>query len=638
MALAIELAAARHPSLGLDGLITALDQRLRFLTTGSRVADRHRSLRDAIAWSNDLLAADDRTLLRGVSVFASWFDVQAATAVAGQALQQTAVSDGLARLADHNLLVVTPGEPTRYRALETIRQYAAEQLAEFGESQTRHDRHRRWCLQQLAALATDARDDAWRERVDRMAADARAAITLAVEQEDDAAAAELAEQLAAVLFLRSRPAEAQRRYEQAARHAAPGAERARLLRMAAGAAAARLVGNDTLRLLDAAAGEAVAHGDRAAAALDRAWMVIYLRLTPGIIADLPNDRQRDSWFDEARVHASGSPAAEAALATAIVAGLPDSRLVVALATEAAASAGAAGAPLVQSAALDRLCANRMVNADLTSALDVTRQRGDVLAGVPLDASSAFQFNDYLLMASELNLAAGNLALAGQFADTLAALACYREQGYPAIARRIKVDALAGDLEAAAAGGERFLVAWQQAGRPLASTLATTAYAIVMVQDLLGDERRRLYWLEISTALTKDPGRLATCSTGYAPTFDAIVALDRGDPEAALARLTADLDDPDVWLNWNASLWRPWYAALWAESAVLAGHPEAQTRLRRSIDATRENPIATAMVQRAADLDRGDGEAVRRHAHTFAELGCRYQQRRTQALLERRQEP
>ena len=93
-----------------------------------RVADRHRSLRDAIGWSYDLLAPDDQALLRGVAVFASWFDVDAAHAVAGPRRERAAVADGLARLADHSLLVVERGEPTRYRALETIRQYGVERL------------------------------------------------------------------------------------------------------------------------------------------------------------------------------------------------------------------------------------------------------------------------------------------------------------------------------------------------------------------------------------------------------------------------------------------------------------------------------------------------------------------------------
>ena len=81
------------------------------------------------------------------------------------------------------------------------------------------------------------------------------------------------------------------------------------------------------------------------------------------------------------------------------------------------------AALVESAALDRICSYHLAHADLAKALDVVRRRGDVLGTVQLDALSGFQFNDCLLMASEIHVAAGNLALAAEYADTLAQLAC-----------------------------------------------------------------------------------------------------------------------------------------------------------------------------------------------------------------------
>ena len=80
------------------------------------------------------------------------------------------------------------------------------------------------------------------------------------------------------------------------------------------------------------------------------------------------------------------------------------------------------------------------------------------------------------MASEVHLAAGHLRSAAEYADRLGGLACYRDYPHPAIARRIKVDALAGDLEAAVARGDRFLAAWERAGRPISGTLNVTAYA------------------------------------------------------------------------------------------------------------------------------------------------------------------
>lgn len=114
MALAIELAAARYPMLGLDGITAALSHPLRMLTGGSRADQRHRSVRAALDWSHALLEPADRALLRRVSVFAAPFTAAAAAEVAGS--EEGLVADGLARLAAQSLLVVTasPGG-TEYR-------------------------------------------------------------------------------------------------------------------------------------------------------------------------------------------------------------------------------------------------------------------------------------------------------------------------------------------------------------------------------------------------------------------------------------------------------------------------------------------------------------------------------------------
>jgi len=177
MALAIELAAARFAALGLDGLESGLDQRLRLLTAGTHAAGRHGSLRAAIGWSYELLPPDDQELLRSLAVFASWFDVDAVHAVTGR--ERAELADGVARLAEHSLLVVERGEPTRYRALETIRQYGVERLADAGELERVRARHERWCGQALAALRwrdlADL-DDAWCARFDRVVDDVGAAL------------------------------------------------------------------------------------------------------------------------------------------------------------------------------------------------------------------------------------------------------------------------------------------------------------------------------------------------------------------------------------------------------------------------------------------------------------------------------
>jgi hypothetical protein len=280
--------------------------------------------------------------------------------------------------------------------------------------------------------------------------------------------------------------------------------------------------------------------------------------------------------------------------------------------------------LVESVALDRLCASYLARGEYAKALEMIRQRGRVLDRLGLGAATAYQMNDYLLMGSEVCLAAGDLPHAAEYADRLAELACYREQEHPALARRIKVDALAGDLDAAVVRGDRFRASWERAGRHQATTLAAATYAMAMVYGLLGDEHRRREWRDITRYLIQDrPGLdLDDCGTGWAPTLDAIVALGTGQPDRALERLGADLDDP-LWHVWNTALWRPWYAALWAEASVLTGHPDAADRLERAIAAARENPVASAILYRASDRASGNVDRLPSHARTFTSLGCHH---------------
>jgi predicted ATPase len=110
MALAIELATARFPSLGLDGLEAGLADRLSLLTGGQRVDDRHRSLRSTLDWSYALLGEPDQSVLRRVSVFVSPFTAGAAAAVLadGPPVATSAVPGVLAGLADQSLLIAIP--------------------------------------------------------------------------------------------------------------------------------------------------------------------------------------------------------------------------------------------------------------------------------------------------------------------------------------------------------------------------------------------------------------------------------------------------------------------------------------------------------------------------------------------------
>lgn len=637
IALAIELAAARYRALGLDGLMAGLDHVLRMLDSSAGEQDRHRSLRNAIAWSYQLLSRSQQELLCTVSVFASWFDADAAVAVTHVGVQRFDVADALAQLAEHSLVLVDPGMPTRYRLLETIRQFGAEQLTLAELRLAVAGRHRAWCLASLDALAEQEKDDAWCEKLDRIAAEAHAALAgvsgCGAGAHD---AAQIAERLAENLLLRGRPHDSQRCFERAANFAEEPVSRARLLRLAAGAAAAGLVGQEVLRLLDEAAAAALEAHDEGGAAEDLAWTAIYLRYAPGIIAAVYSESESEQRLERARSLAGGAVAAEAAIAVAAAFGQPKDDECGELFSRAIHLSREAGRPFIESVALDHRCAYHLAKGAFGKAADIARRRGSVLARHPLDAASAFQFNDHLLMAAEVHLAAGRLGEARECTDQLAKLACYRDYPHPALARRIPIDAMAGDFETAVARGRLFLEAWERAGRPVAGTLNVAAYAMAMVHGLLGQECDRSHWLDVAKMLTSDPMRLTTCETGWAPTFDALLALDRGDFEAALKRLSVDVDDPPSsgFALWAFPRWRPWYAALWAEASVLAGHPDAGARLDRAASAASENEIALTIVKRAGDLLRRDVAALVGYGSAFARLGCDYQRRRTEELIAR----
>ena len=168
--LAIELAAARVRALSVENIAARLSDRFRLLTTGNRSAlPRQQTLRALIDWSYDLLTERERTLFRRLAVFAGGFTLEAAEAVcAGGDLDGRDVLDLLTALVEKSL-VVAETDRTRYRLLETVRQYARERLDESDEPGTVRTRH----LDFYLVLAEDARPGlagpehaAWLARLD----------------------------------------------------------------------------------------------------------------------------------------------------------------------------------------------------------------------------------------------------------------------------------------------------------------------------------------------------------------------------------------------------------------------------------------------------------------------------------------
>ncbi|GAB3144243.1 ATP-binding protein [Microbispora hainanensis] len=634
MALAIELAAARYPTLGLDGITAALSHPLRMLTGGSRADERHRSVRAALDWSHALLEPADRALLRRVSVFAAPFTAAAAAEVTGS--EAGLVADGLARLAEQSLLVVTASQGgTEYRVLETIRQYATERLAEAGELVDARTRHLRWCLAEAAGLATVRQD--WRVRFDLVADDLRAALTWAADRpEQRADAYELARHLAEPAFIRNLTGESQRRYEQAAELAADPAVAAAMLRQAAAVAGCRTTGDDMYRLRLAAADAARASGDTAGAAADLATAATIAFRFSTTFVRLPSREEALALVTEARDLAGDDPAARAAVALAEAAVLSDAfgavqgppgnavPETIARAERAVELARRTGDPLAESAALDALTGAQCWAGDAFATAATARRRITLLTSLPISPAGTHELIDALGMAAEAGLGAGDVPGARRWARQLAGHPSLAEVGHRATCRLLMVDALAGDVGEVLTGSVRFLDAWRRAGSPARSILSPAAAAVAMIHGLRGDHDSRCEWHQVLDQLGSSPEH----TYGYGAVFDAILLLHQGRAPEAMERTAPEPGRVWKWVTW---IWHHWYVALRTEAAVLAGSPVARDRLAEARTVVAGNPVAGAIVERAGALLDGDQEALLATAAAFDAAGCRYQSARTLVL-------
>ena len=212
MPLAIELAAARVRALTLEEIVDSLHDRFRLLTGGARTAvRRQQTLRASVDWSHALLTEPERALLRRLSVFMGGFDLDAAQAVAGTTdVERYQVLDQLSLLVDKSLVIAeNAGGRTRYRLLETVRQYALEKLGESGEADDIRDRHRDHYTAMAERLDAPARGSKEHlvEQADLEIDNLRAAFVWSRENNEFADALELASSLHPLWVARGRVAE-----------------------------------------------------------------------------------------------------------------------------------------------------------------------------------------------------------------------------------------------------------------------------------------------------------------------------------------------------------------------------------------------------------------------------------------------
>jgi predicted ATPase/DNA-binding winged helix-turn-helix (wHTH) protein len=183
IALAIELAAARVGTHGLQEIATLLDGRLKLEWRGRRTAPpRHQTLGAALDWSYGLIVESERVVLRRLAVFAGPFTLQDAAAVAGEDGEAPdRVVHALEQLVTKSLVSAQPEDySARYRLLDTTKAYAMQKLADCGEATNVACRHARYVQHTLEATATESsggnQAPLSRDRAELLA-DARAALT-----------------------------------------------------------------------------------------------------------------------------------------------------------------------------------------------------------------------------------------------------------------------------------------------------------------------------------------------------------------------------------------------------------------------------------------------------------------------------
>ena len=220
--LAIELAAARIRALAPNQLLRRLEHSLDVLgTTAQDVPARQRTLRDTLAWSHELLTPSEQVLFRRLSVFVGGWTLEAAEAVASIAGDETATLEALARLIDQSLVIVRgeeDGAESRFTMLETIHEFATEQLVASGELAQVKETHASWFLD--LALAAEPHLPgpsavSWLDRLETEHDNLRAALDWLRSQGDGDRALTLAAALWRFWWLRGHLAEGREQLESA---------------------------------------------------------------------------------------------------------------------------------------------------------------------------------------------------------------------------------------------------------------------------------------------------------------------------------------------------------------------------------------------------------------------------------------
>jgi predicted ATPase len=413
--LALELAAARVKSLSPPTLLTRLDARLPLLTGGTRDAPaRHRTLRDAIAWSYELLSAEDRILFHRLAVFVGGWTLEAAEAVANPEDDRDVI-DGLAALADLSLIRLDESGPEpRYTLLETIREFAQEHLAASGEEAAVHGSHAAYFLklaEQGKPYMYGGEQRVWLRRLEDEHPNFRAALETLAASDDHEAHLRLAASLGLFWFLHGHFAEGRAHLDRAlTRAVAPTPHRAEAM-----VGIGRIVTNQG----DFAAGENwLRQGEALARSLNVPavlWQAIFQR---GLVAEWEGDDDRAVPLYEAALTVAREGNDVQAVGVALYAlssaayRRGDLETTERLGEEAVVAIRAVGDEFVLSLALSNFGQVALARDDASSALVTYQEALDLALGIDADMAIVDALSGFAAVAAAQGDYAGAAQLLG----------------------------------------------------------------------------------------------------------------------------------------------------------------------------------------------------------------------------------
>ncbi|HEX5963513.1 MAG TPA: tetratricopeptide repeat protein [Gemmatimonadales bacterium] len=479
--LAIELAAARVKLLPPQALLDRLGERLKVLTGGARDAPaRQRTLRDAIAWSHDLLSEHDQTLFRRLAVFAGGCTLEAVEAVANAAGDLDTL-EGMTSLVDESLLreIEGPDDEPRFAMLETIREYGLERLDVSGESETVQERHATYFASVAEALRPHLYGPDQGRTIGHLEAEQgniRTALAWAVEQADAATGLRLAANLRKFWLLRSQLTEGRNWLEQTLAMPGDGPTSTRIDALYGVGSFARLQGDYP---------QAIAYGDEGLALARGIGDEIHtarLLYLLGMIAHYKGNRDRaKSFYEEALGLARGAP--DAHLEAMLLTNLGD---VVVAQDDPLAAQGHYGAALAiwRQRRDDWGIGIALLNLGHLAQRSGDAQRAGGLYGEGLTMS--VELGDQAMIADYLN-AIGRLAAAlGQWSSATcllsAATALYHSLGIEQFPDHRGEHEHAVAAARAGLGDEAFTAAWDAGQALLPEQAIAEAQAVTAAQE------------------------------------------------------------------------------------------------------------------------------------------------------------